>query len=87
MNFQLYHYARKIQQQKITYFTVRVRQCKISFTDESARKAEFVWSKYNPHTFDEEGMVLLERSAKELFEPDEVIALKKHVQTVSWYHR
>jgi hypothetical protein len=72
--------------QKIILFYF-IKQCEILFTDESARKAEFVWSKYNPHTFDEEGMVLLEKSAKELFEPKKVIALIKHVQTVSRYHQ
>lgn len=51
--------------------------------NETERKADFIWSKYNPNTFDEHGLELLETSAMELFDPDEVITIIRHVKN---YH-
>ncbi|CAC5420329.1 PDZD7 [Mytilus coruscus] len=44
---------------------------------DNEKRADFVWSKYNYNTYDEDGMGQLEKSARELFDPDEVVAIIK----------
>ncbi|XP_052100288.1 uncharacterized protein LOC127734453 isoform X2 [Mytilus californianus] len=50
---------------------------------DNEKRADFVWSKYNPNTYDEDGMGQLEKSARELFDPDEVVAIIKYIKN---YH-
>ncbi|XP_063433153.1 uncharacterized protein LOC134715137 isoform X2 [Mytilus trossulus] len=75
--------AAKISSWKIIKNKIRSGLFKKTAQGDPEKKADFVWSKYNPNTYDEDGMGQLEKSARDLFDPDEVIAIIRYIKN---YH-
>ncbi|XP_071166572.1 uncharacterized protein [Mytilus edulis] len=75
--------AAKISSWKIIKNKIRSGLFKKTAHGDPEKRADFVWSKYNPNTYDEDGMGQLEKSARELFDPDEVVAIIRYIKN---YH-